>query len=1313
MEVVNKIIHGVHSDNDPNHQPEHTMRYSMNGVIMDAGEGNYVWEMIKGTLLSFSLSTNSRILGWCNLRERHILLVLDDVTDAVYIMEVTFNIASIGTTETLWVGSNAEMNLSMDYPIRAMYGFYESQEIQRLYWTDDNNDPRVLNIGYEDPLNKTVIIDEKFLPFSPKITGAYGEFKIGGVIDGGYLQAGSYFFCWRYINEDYYSDWSYLSNPVNVGDGNIGYTPDEYQAFQGAAPDEVTSKAIQFNINGLDTDYSSIQVAAFYSNDYNSAEPGNIFYDGNLTGTDMQLVYYGNENAGTVTIEEILDVSIVIKKAKDMVTIDLKNVIGNIQTREELDVSGLNIQSKNNQIDCDMELTEREVILDITGYPYCDLTGLAPGWTFGNKGLFQSPVGFPASLFSTNMYCGIQYQGTAAGGANLDGGGAITWVEDEIFTLPVSEIIGAILTSGSCQPVVALKKYRKSSAGPSPAWDDYEWAVHSLDGEFLDYKSSVISNTMRSLPGGETIRYGLCALDLTGRPFFVRWLNNQDVTLGTGDPTIPDRTNTLTQNGNALLNPYDYQSNAEGYYYNQLNGVALGMKISNLDITDIIDDISAFMIVRAPIVHQYIASGILALTYATGGGNDIKMSSGFIGIGGDTQQHPGTYAFICPEDVYNLKDFSIQPGDKIKNLQWVRAYLESEAVTSGYGRASMWGSAGGGFTHNDWYQKMLNQSTTFSPGGSNSEGGVEHDVLYATKYQVGDNEIAFDPRNEVLLYQATTAEYEGQTEDGKCGRHNILVLDIDESGSNPKGVYNNSVPTALICSVKREQPNPYGGTSDSSLANTNYLACGHFQEINDTVKADIVSGGRYIFHEIEVFGGDHYISLHAEQRVIVDRDGGEDEWGHGIIFPVSSRVNIGLREGKNFAKDRPFHETYNTSGIRMEVGDNQFEEYNYNDGYSSDDINDYYLPVPFNATLINDFDVQIRHSPQKSVGERQDQFRIFNTNDQIDLDSMYGELINIRNKFNRIVFWQRDAVGYVPVNERALTQTAFGDPVQLGAGGIFERHDEMTNKVGNSNQFGLVESDMGFHWYDAKRKIYLSLTEAMKFSQDSIAKGLNNWLEENVDTAIVDYDNPIKVSGTGIAGGYDPYHKVVFTTFFNPTSGGYKTIGYDVRLQKYIGEFTIDASRWMRYHNVGFSVRQGSPDIHAHGKGNVGVIYGISRTAEIEVIVKHESKESIFCDNFEVVGNELFFDQVTLENSDQLIIEEIQRLISGEYRLMGRNYEYRNRHWHGNFPKYQASSGSSVPKKERFVDGYMKVKFYTHAQLIKFLEMKTTIRKAY
>ena len=153
---------------------------------------------------------------------------------------------------------------------------------------------------------------------------------------------------------------------------------------------------------------------------------------------------------------------------------------------------------------------------------------------------------------------------------------------------------------------------------------------------------------------------------------------------------------------------------------------------------------------------------------------------------------------------------------------------------------------------------------------------------------------------------------------------------------------------------------------------------------------------------------------------------------------------------------------------------------------------------------------------------------------------------------------------------------------------------------------------------------------------------------------------------------------------------------------------------YMRYRNLMLSTKQTYDSyIWSHGTGSRANIYGEDVSPEIQLVLKADTLEPIFYDNFELIGNDTFFEQITCLNTDQEIVEVIREYQNGQYRMTGRNYAYRNRRWFGNFPKFQEPATNATNKKERFVDGYMIVTFKGLPELIRFAEMKTQIRKAY
>jgi hypothetical protein len=1292
--ITNRIIKGEHSDNHPLYQPPDTMRKSRNGVIMDTGDGNYIWQTLKGTKYSFRISNGNNILGWCIVRDRFFIITITADLSYVRLREIGFdNQGGVLFNGIRWQGSNDELNFSLDYPMRRMIGYYENQEIQRIYFTDYYNNPRVINVGYSDPANKNVTIEEKFIEFTPAISNGFGIFKYKSSPGGGFLKSGTYHFAWRFYHKGYYTDWSYISHPVKINPGTVGMTPDSYQEYQGGIADEIASKKIAIQLTDIDDDYDSIQIAAFYSNDLNITEPGVIFYDGDITGTEMDITYNGNENAGVVTIEELIASSIKVERVKDMDVINGWMTLSNVKLREEIDAS--------NFIEATVDIIQKEVILDITGYPN-------ETWTSGNKGLVQSPK---ASQVGTRQsgYTGIQYM-TLTDGDITDGLGITEYyTAGDIFTWPEGFTAG----SGTFIPTIALKKYVKPGGG-GVIYDssDYAWntVYGNLENEFLDWKSTKISGMLAGYPGGETIRLGIIFFDLHGIPFYGRWIKNLDPDTGLGDVTIPERNSET--GGIPLIISRDETVTADGTVINQLNGITIGLSISGLDITDMVGKISGFMIVRAPIVRRCIGMGIINKTIEDS--NELFSNLYFRNYDNDANYKENIYTFYSPEDVLDLKDFSIQSGDKLVPLQ----YLEPYNRDNDYGTAALEGigindvPATGSNTLVSFYQKFCLPVAGTDGAELNGTLGLEHDILYSTKYEYGDDDLIVDPRNELLLYKQESAEILVSgvllPRHNVNSKHSILVLDTEDTGpggtENPVGHFDrtNLEPIALLCKIIRENDNPYGSQQHSDLSNTRYIACGHYQEINDDVLDDIVTGGRYIFNEIEIFGGDSFVSLFDIQKHMMDISAtGTYRIAHSIIFPVESRINIGMRKGKHFAKDRSFHSTNNPNGLKWDINDPKLEEFNYNNGYSTVNVQDQYVPLPYNYSTIAEFDSMIRFSLKKTNGEREDSFRKYLANNYIELDTTFGPVNNIRSKFNTLLYWQEDAVGYIPVNERALTQSSMGDPIQLGVGGVFERHDELTDRVGNSHQFGLVESDMGFHWYDAKRKIYLTLTDSLKFSQDSMVKGMNNYFENEIDVNVLDFDNPYK--DHGITGGYDPLQKVVFTTFSLPSEEN-KTIGIDIRNNVFIGEFDMPGVIYMRHNNIMYSIPYRENEVYAHSFGEYLRIYGEYKTALLQIVVKLENFDEVFFDHFKINGDDEFFETIEIETHEGSQSETIQKYQDGQWRYVTRNYIYRNGKWQGTFPKLSG---------KRAVGSHMIVTFTTTKGLTKFLDMTTFVRKAY
>lgn len=1304
MEIVNKIKDGMHQDNNVFDQPDMTMRDNLNGVITDIGNGNFKWSNIKGNSLSFTLPGNNKYFAHCLIRDRLIIITLDEVGSVVKIYELFFYAPYLAVPVELYSTNNTEFNFSFAYPITAIWGFYENNDIQRIYLTDNNNPPRCLDIG-----SGAIVMNEKFTQFTPVIDNVYGKFYYTSQSIGGNIKAGVYFFAWRYyLDSGYYTDWSPLTNPIQVTDDVSGSTGMAYQDMQGAAPDENTGKKINFTIGDADDDYEHLQVCAFYSNDYNISEPGVLIFDQDITPgtTDYSFSFNGNENLGSVTIDELIEVSLVIEKCKDMIYAKKKNVIANITERTEL-----NLPSK---VDVSLSTATYTLPLDCFAYPEKMINPAE------DKVLFAIHT---SSYDQTNhkLRVGGWYMAnTDVVYRNTWGGADINVDSGDIFQVSLAATYPNWI-SGTYTQVIVKKKYKKNTVPTGNINDDYAlYTVPIPTGEYPDFKGVMTSHHLKSYPQGEKVRLGILFFDKTGRPFFIRHLNNTNASYDPGDIRIPYRD----ADKNPIISEYMHAAGGINGFGVQINANLTYIKISGLDITDIKDQIGGFMIVRAPIIRQYIGMGVLAFVHHVVADNYLYVYPNFSSIGLDTLSYPGCYAFYCPEDVFNFKDFVLQEGDELENMYYLRPYYESESFTflnpvSGMFMETYSGIGRRESNQFDFYHKFGQAINSYStPNGIPANPGAfdkfvpgaVHEIKTVTKFTFNDDMLTVDPLEPTKKYRMRSYDYSAGLLNhyGWNNSHSVVMLDIDETAiaglPNKKGYAGSTYARALLCSVKRENAEPYGGVSDASLANSLYMTLGHFQEITPAVLADIENAGTWIFNEIDIFGGDTFVNLWDYKRYYGNEDVEHNKnLGQSMIIPIESRMNLAMREGDHIAQVRSYDSANNTLGIRMKVGNERLESFSYNDGYSSDDISDYYYPLPFNFNSTDLFDGRIRYSPEKNYGELIDNFRIFHANDKIDLDLNRGAIFNIKYSHDRVIYWQPDEVGYIPIYERALTQNAIGQPVQLGVGGLFDRYDQLISMIGNSHHFGIVESPIGFHWYDAKRKIFLTIDHSMKISNDSILKGLDSYFQNNLPNDFDLYDRPFYFDG-GCFGVYDPMSKMVFYSFIF-LKGDQTTIMIHTSINKFIGFSNAIQGNSFTYKSFMIAMNSDLLKGYVQGIGDYNNFFGTQYPAYLKLVVKEQNNETKIFDKIEYIGNSNLFTKIKYENSLQSIEETLSSYATGSCVLLSRYYDYKKKRWFGTIPKVS---------RERLNDGYLLITFTMEDKyLVELYELKTTVRKIY
>jgi len=1205
MEQINVFDGGWHQDSDPSLQQKNTYRDALNGNLINMGGNTYGYESVKGTVKSFTLPTHQTgaslftPIGWYAVGDK--LLIHSAYSASANgadgeIGVVTFDSLGIGTYSALYFHSN------LFYSTRKRiegYGLYENDAYQRSYWTDNLNQPRTLNIAAAI-LSTTIatgslVVGEQYMVLTDSIgtvthnATVYAPMHVNGniftAVNANYTTSGSVrvikyldinilnytpeksngsidFYSWKYggnlkggtkmyayllsTNDGYESDWSYTTNPISISHTNpsAGYTNNEGSTTTLTN----TTKYIELQISDIPTVFDKIKVMVIeIDQDYEVVRNIEYFYFQEITGSTMIIPHYGGENLGAVLIDDLVITDAVITKVKTMCMIKQRQIIANLTEREELNWT-----------------STATIAQELYTMPSDD-SGFTPGNTLAPSQNLQPSSGVLSGSirrgghYKVNgvagdkiEYNGIEYGPTEPAGDSFIGTGAIS-------------TYGPVTGTPTLMAVIRIQQYITDAGNPV-----YKYI--EIKDDFFDFKGMASTQYLKTFWRKETYRVGVLFYDLFGNPYFVRWID--DVTI----------------DGHNVYQLFEYGS---------LNGTfnLISLIINDLDITDIRTKISGVSIVIAKRDVQRMAQGLLYPIMNRLNGNGSGAANEYVP---QSTTHPsndfhGTIAdYHCvgmgPDlDIStSIQTIQLQQGDELEPV----SELAPLADTVGFRRYAKW-TAGAldeevvskYYTHNDF---------------------TGNNVLVQTIIGLLDNATAtfgglYTIKNHDLATSAICPPASGgaagslQAKGAVGGQRIFFSIDSATITNTGTGIsMNSSTNNKFLVNYKRPKGQLYGGTSDEAKANTIYYHTGNYLKIDSTVLANIYDAGtqKYILNGIQVFGGDTFVGIHERVHAMYSLEyddtgvpgpagdytqGGSYSWG--IAFPCESNINVALRYGRLWSHDG-FHNNPNGVFFKLNVGGTdtyQPESMGYNDAYSSRNNKIPYAPLPIGFVNNSRYPYRARYSEIKTYGETIDNMRIFLTNNFREVDATYGEINNIRNGMDRLFYWQKNGIGYLPVAERETISNDVGAAIQLGVGGVMDRADIVDKFYGNQHQWSLFGSEGNWFWFDMIRRSFMRLSYSGQNIDISVIKGLNTFFSEafnsNEGEPIAQiFDNDMPVNHVGISGFYDTKHKLAIMTFKFFTSESYMgpsdirydysqakdfTIAYSNILNVFIGKFSF------------------------------------------------------------------------------------------------------------------------------------------------------------
>jgi hypothetical protein len=667
----------------------------------------------------------------------------------------------------------------------------------------------------------------------------------------------------------------------------------------------------------------------------------------------------------------------------------------------------------------------------------------------------------------------------------------------DVFVGVAGSVTATFTGTAQARPCTTRNRYTKISDGSRT-----EDAIELTTG-FWDYKDPAVASHNKGYWSEEKYRLAFIGFDLKGNPFYSKHIT--DFTF----------SNILGKSGAGLMRK-DAFGALDSY---SLNPSAIN--ISGLDIPEsVMDQMSGFSIVRAERDPIIITQGLLMQNVLdpTVGANRI-MPLGVTRT--NYSAYPPHYLVggclvnvLCPDWLVSHTPHGTGTSNSIGNI--------GDTI-----REACWldGTPLQTFTNaNSFASKMfdtlasdgqIREKTLQSMNGLGSIGYNEHD---GTPDVLGDGKDFFnrfstlDPGtvNAGVDSSCTGAPaYISPVEAVGCKKLQIYPQSFNHYG--PMGDYNGTSvgertnwAKLMVNFITDTDPNSlYGGSSDQALANTLYMSTGHFQPINAQVKADTVNGvmpsgtyageARYTFNNIEIFGGDCFTNLIDIGYGLWKDDFPDDIYSYSMWFPCECNVNYNLRRGRKVSNVGLHPDPSGGEAIEwMLAGATKLEDYSYNKAYSTEGTFIKYPALPVDFKFTGRFPYRSRFAGFKYPGEIYDSFRKFLVNDYKDLDGKLGEINNVRSKDGRTIVWQNHGVSSVPILERQLLSGTDGASTTIGTGGVIDRFDPISSTYGNQHQHGLVQTEYGYAWFDMRNRA-LCIMSGNNIQEISLVKGLQTF----------------------------------------------------------------------------------------------------------------------------------------------------------------------------------------------------------------------------
>lgn len=246
--------------------------------------------------VDLSIPFIGRVIGHCVINKYLVVFSTmggtGAVKDYIYRVDVDNN-----TCSPLYSGN---LNFSIEYPIEAI-GIYENDNIQKVYWVDGLNQPRVINITKDKLIGGTPDYNNNSFDFVQELSLKEEITVKRNLISNGNFSAGTIQYAFTYYNK--YGQ-----------ESNIFYTTELYNLShndRGGSPEDKINNSFTISIKNADKQFDYIRVYSIQRTSLNATPVVKRIADIELSDNDASFTlvgesetYYKRSSLSNITVYE-------------------------------------------------------------------------------------------------------------------------------------------------------------------------------------------------------------------------------------------------------------------------------------------------------------------------------------------------------------------------------------------------------------------------------------------------------------------------------------------------------------------------------------------------------------------------------------------------------------------------------------------------------------------------------------------------------------------------------------------------------------------------------------------------------------------------------------------------------------------------------------------------------------------------------------------------------------------------------------------------------------------------------------------------